>query len=178
MNPREEVNPQVTAIGRRYLQRWQLHRGALLDLLDRLPESASGLRLWPGGWSTLELTAHIAAEAEEFLAPATGQPGRPMEPLLTLGTMRNRLARQIEERGAQLLQLSAEDLTRIVNLPRHNLTAPACELVNLHIQHEAYHLGQLAYHARLLSIHPPFFAQNLWAFASPRNWQEAPTKEE
>ncbi|MFZ5816993.1 MAG: DinB family protein [Bacillota bacterium] len=164
----------MTTTGRSCLQRWQLHRGALLELLDRLPESASGLRIWPGGRSTLELANHVATQAEEFLAPAIGRPGPPTEPLPTLGAVRNHLARQVEELGAELLKLSPAELTRMVKVPRQNLTAPAAELIHLHIQHEAYHLGQLIYHARLLGIHPPFYAQNLWNFASAENWGESP----
>lgn len=159
-----------TRTGQVLAQRWLLHRGALIELLDRLPEWAATFRAWPGGMSTLELANHIADHAERYMAPALGTGTPPEERISTLAGARDRLARQADRLKAEILGRTGSDLGRVVRLRRLNLTAPAGELIQLHVQHEAYHIGQLVYHARMLGVDPPYFVQNLWAFADPGNW--------
>lgn len=160
----------LTRDARSLVQRWQLSRGAVLDLLDRLPEPAGGLRVWPGGRTTLELSGHIADETAAYLSPVLDRPEQPVPPPQGLAAALNLLATQAEEMGDALKRLSEQQLSRVVTVRRYGLAAPAAELVQLHIQHEAYHAGQLVYHARLFGIHPPYFFRNLWAFASKQNW--------
>ncbi len=153
-------------------QRWQLHRGALLQLLDRLPESAGAFRVWPGGMSTLQLVNHIADHAAETIGRAFGSEAADQQAALSLAEGRNRLLLQAERFGAALEAQSGKELLRLVQVKRLGITVPGSELISLHIQHEAYHCGQLTYHARMLAIEPPYYVRNLWVFAHKLSWTD------
>lgn len=153
------------------IERWLLPRGTVLEILDRLPESGAGYRVWPGGFSTLEMVNHLAEETEMFMAVALDRPEQLAPRSTTLANAHNLLARQYDALTDEIRARSEEDLQKLVTMTRFNLTLPAAEMIQLHISHEVHHNGQLLYHCRLLNIEPPFFMHRLHSFASEGNWK-------
>ncbi len=145
-----------------YLSHWILHRGALSDLVDRLPEGSAGFRPWPQAMTTEGLVWHIVQSTDRFFqAVRTGSmPPRPAQQDVpqTIAAVRELLhARTATDR--ELLEgLTDAQFDAVLAFgPVGEL--PGVTLLGLALDHEIHHKGQLWTYARMCGVEPPSFVK-------------------
>lgn len=139
------------------MRRWKMHRNALLNLADKLPESGARYRPWDGGMSTVELLHHLAWTPDFFLAALDArEPNIPPVPS-TIADAQALLQRLTKEHEEKIAGLSEQDLSTEATIQAFNISEPVIEILHRFIGHEAHHKGQLMLHARSLGVEPPFY---------------------
>jgi uncharacterized damage-inducible protein DinB len=143
-----------------HLQHWRLHRGALEELLTRLPDTAAAFRPWDGAMTTTALVAHIARSTQRLLqgveaggmTPPAGTPPPPA----TMADARTLLAAATRETAALLERLTDAQLDRVIAF-RPGIEQPGAVLMAMSLDHEIHHKGQLWVYARMCGVEPPLY---------------------
>ncbi|GMK42897.1 DinB family protein [Paenibacillus glycanilyticus] len=151
-----ELTAERTA-GQQALKSWKMHRNALLELAEMLPESGGAYSPWEGAMTTLELIHHLAWTPDFFFA---GMEEREMNipPVpSTVAEARVLLKQLTHEHEQKLASYSESDLKQIKSVKALNITEPVLEILHRLVGHEAHHKGQLYVYARMLGVKPPFY---------------------
>ncbi|MFB9990448.1 DinB family protein [Deinococcus oregonensis] len=141
-----------------YVQSFQRHRGALLELLDRIPPEQGDTAVWAGGKSVTQTVDHLFSTGVgvvDLLAGGTWS-NQVSSADLPGATVRLRANTQVVI--DTLAALSDEALQQELTV-FGGARWPAYRLVDFHREHEIHHKGQLWVMARILGIEPPFFTQ-------------------
>lgn len=140
------------------VRRWLIHRNALMDLVEKLPEHTAEWRPWSDGFTTLQLLHHLAWTVDFFLAAIEGR-GRQEVPMPTsVAEARKLLADLKEKQAAAISGYSDSELNKMVSIPVLNVNEPAADILHRMIGHEAHHKGQLWLYCRMLGIQDlPFY---------------------
>ncbi|UQN08666.1 DinB family protein [Deinococcus sp. QL22] len=139
-----------------YVQSFQQHRAALLELLDRIPPEHGDTTIWEGGRSITQTVDHLLSAGVGVVDMLSGGSWGDQVPSAALPEATARLGASTELVIDKLSALSDEELN-------HELTVfggarwPAYRLVDFHREHEIHHKGQLWVMARVMGIEPPFF---------------------
>jgi hypothetical protein len=137
-----------------YIQRFMLHRGALVDLLEKIPDSQGDFKAWEGGMSFLALTDHLSGAGINLVNMAVGKDRVKLEPSPNLAAAVARLKDTTSQIQHTIASLTPEQLSQVTAGFR-GIPLPAYALVDLMREHEAHHKGQLWMMARMVGIEPP-----------------------
>ena len=144
--------------GERYAMTFMMHRGALLDLLEMIPEDKGDFAAWDGGMSFHKLTDHLSASTIRISAMLAGQaPGKP-EPSTDFAAAKERMKTSAESARASVSALQDEQLSTVIEA-FGGWKMPMSGLVEFMISHEAHHKGQVWMMARMIGVQPPMFVR-------------------
>ncbi|MED1203536.1 DinB family protein [Heyndrickxia acidicola] len=139
------------------LKRWKMHRNALLELVEVLPDASSSWRPWEEGMTVTELVHHLAWTPDFFFASIDGR-AMVIPPVPeTLTEARELLKQLTSEHEQKLASYTDEDLQKDATIDLFKITEPGVEVLHRLIGHEAHHKGQLLLYARMLGVTPPFY---------------------
>ncbi len=142
-----------------YARAFQMHRAALMDLYEQLPEDQGTFSAWEGGMNFMAQADHLSVSATRFLSMIQGQTPAPApEPSQTLTEARGRLWDTNELALAAISALTDDALARRV--PAFGgREMPVTALLDMIITHEAHHKGQVWVMARMIGVKPPMFVK-------------------
>ncbi|GAA5514634.1 hypothetical protein Dcar01_03390 [Deinococcus carri] len=144
-----------------YARAFQMHRAALQDLYETLPDEQSTFSPWEGGMSFIGLADHLAASSQRFLGLLGSEPPAPIldtSGSADLPSARSRLQESTENALLAIRALSEEDMNRRVKA-FGGREMPVAALLDFMIQHEAHHKGQVWMMARMVGVQPPMFVK-------------------
>ncbi|WP_027483344.1 DinB family protein [Deinococcus pimensis] len=144
--------------GQEYARSFVMHRAALVDLLDQVPEDRGEFSAWEGGMTFRALADHLAGASDRFARMMAGETPSPVEPSADLAEARERLRAGLESTRTFLAGLSDEQLARRVQA-FGGREMPAYTLADFLVQHEAHHKGQVWMMARMIGLKPPMFVR-------------------
>jgi len=144
--------------GKEYATLFELHRGALVELLDRIPARHGDASAWDGGMTVTQLVDHLYSTSAGVVDMLSGGTWQRQEPSMALGDAVARLHGSTARVVDKLSGMTDEDLRAEVTV-FGGARWPAYRLVDFHREHEAHHKGQLWVMARLIGIDPPFFVR-------------------
>lgn len=147
----------MTNATQQVLKRWKMHRNALLELVDSLPDSSGSWRPWEEGMTVTELVHHLAWTPDFFFSPIDGREMIIPPVPSTLAEARELLKQLTKEHEQKLAAYTDLDLRKEATIELFKITEPGVEVLHRMIGHEAHHKGQLALYARMLGVKPPFY---------------------
>ena len=143
--------------GPQYAHAFMMHRAALSELMEKIPEDKGDYAPWSGGRTFIQLADHLSGTAG-FLA-ATARGSQPQQPKTSANLAE--AAEFLKTSGSELQQtlagLSPERLSEEVNFLGRNM--PLHFLVDFLTNHEAHHKGQLWLMARMVGVEPALFVK-------------------
>jgi uncharacterized damage-inducible protein DinB len=144
--------------GAQYAQVFMMHRAALTDLMEKIPQGKGDFAPWEGGRSFIKLADHLSGTALYLAATARGsQPQRP-QPSANLAEASEGLKASGNELYQTLESLSPEQLSGEV-MTFLGSKMPLHALVDFLINHEAHHKGQIWLMARMVGVEPALFVK-------------------
>ncbi|MFC5451246.1 DinB family protein [Paenibacillus aestuarii] len=139
------------------MNRWKMHRNALLELVELLPEKGGSWSPWEGALTTTELIHHLAWTPDFFFS-AMDEREMIIPPVpTTLSEARELLKQLTEKHEKKIASYSESDLQRNATIELLKITEPGVDILHRLIGHEAHHKGQLYVYARMLGVKPPFY---------------------
>ena len=140
--------------GQAVLTRFLAHRRQTEDLARRFPAECAEFTPWAGALGLAALIGHMAVAHRRLMGVACdGQPPELAAAPADLAGVCAALARYTQDAGARLRDLDDAQLLRPVTF--RDRTVPAGTWLELALEHEVHHKGQLFVYARLLGIEPP-----------------------
>ena len=140
--------------GQAVLTRFLAHRRQTEDLARRFPAEHAEFAPWVGAMGVAALIGHMALAHRRFVGVTCG--GQPPElgavPTDLPGVCAT-LSAYTEDAVTQLRGLDDARLLRPVTFRERTL--PAGSWLELALEHEIHHKGQLFVYARLLGVEPP-----------------------
>jgi uncharacterized damage-inducible protein DinB len=141
-----------------YTQAFMMHRAALLDVLEKIPNDKGSFKAWEGGRTFIELLDHLSGTTAYLMANVTGQAPTKLEPSASLEAAKTRLRENTEATqkflaGLSEAQLAAQTEFLGMKMPVHAL------IDFLSSDHEAHHKGQLWMMTRMIGVEPPLFVK-------------------
>ncbi len=144
--------------GERYAQTFMMHRGALIDLLEVIPNDKGGFAAWDGGRSFIDLCDHLSSSGNNMVAMMGGPAAEKHESSPDLSAAKERLSADTQHVRNALATLTDEHLSSIVEA-FGGRKMPASALADFMIAHEAHHKGQVWVIARMIGVQPPMFVK-------------------
>jgi uncharacterized damage-inducible protein DinB len=144
--------------GERYANTFMMHRGALLDLLELVPDDRGGFAAWEGGMSFHKMADHLSASINRMPAMLAGEMPAKAEPSADFATARENMKLSTENARVLLSGLTDEQLGSVIEA-FGGRKMPVAALVDFLVMHEAHHKGQLWMMARMIGIEPPRFVK-------------------
>jgi uncharacterized damage-inducible protein DinB len=135
-----------------------MHRGALLDLLETVPNDKGDFAAWEGGLSFHKLADHLSGSTNRMPAMLAGETPAKVEPSADFAAAKERLKASAESARALMAGLSDAQLSSIIEAFGGN-KMPVSVLVEFLISHEAHHKGQAWMMARMIGVQPPMFVK-------------------
>lgn len=149
------------------VRRWLIHRDALVELAEKLPEHTAHWRPWSGGFTTLQLLHHLAWTVDFFLSAIEGRDMQEIPEPATIAEARRLLTDLKEKQAAAMSRYSDSDLNKKVSIPVLGVDEPAVDILHRMIGHEAHHKGQLWLYCRMMGLQElPFYVASE-PFAAP-----------
>ena len=148
----------MTNTGQDHAAAFMMHRGALLELLDQLPDDQGDFAAWDGGMSFQGLTDHLAGASERSLAMLRGETPQKPEPSPDFSSAKQRLRDNATTMQQTLSNLSEEQLGTMIEA-FGGRKMPLSTLLEFLRDHEAHHKGQAWMMARMVGIEPPRFVK-------------------
>ena len=147
-----------------HLRHWTRHRGALLELVERLPAAAASFRPWDGAMTTAVLLAHVARSVDRTIRAVErgsfqGPPPGGSVPPATIEEAGTLLRSLTEEDTALLGGLSDAQFDARLEFPPPRPALPAVAALAMALDHEIHHKGQLWVYARMCGVEPPSFVR-------------------
>jgi uncharacterized damage-inducible protein DinB len=140
-----------------YLQSWMMHRGAILDLLEKLPDDKGDFAAWEGGMSFTKMIDHLTGATLNLTGMMVGRERVKLEPSASLSAASARLKEATATVQQQIAAMTDEQLATPINA--FGIQMPAYNLIDFLINHDAHHKGQLWLMARMVGIEPPRFVK-------------------
>jgi uncharacterized damage-inducible protein DinB len=144
--------------GERYAQTFMMHRGALLDLLETVPNDKGDFAAWDGGLSFHKLCDHLSGSTNRMPAMLAGETPTKVESSVDFVAAKARLNASAESTRALLTSLSDEQLSSMIEA-FGGRKMPVSALIEFLISHEAHHKGQVWMMARMIGVQPPMFVR-------------------
>ncbi len=135
-----------------------MHRAALLELLDQIPDDQGDFAAWDGGMSFQGLTDHLAGAGERTLATLRGEAPQKPEPSKDFSSAKQRLCDNAATMQETLSNLSEEQLGTVIEA-FGGRKMPLSTLLEFLREHEAHHKGQVWMMARMIGVTPPMFVK-------------------
>ena len=140
-----------------YVRSWMMHRGAILDLLEQLPDDKGDFAAWEGGMTFTKMIDHLAGATFNLTGMMSGRERVKLEPSTSLSAAATRLKEATQTVQTQLAGMNSEQLATIVSA--FGTQMPAYTLLDFLISHDAHHKGQLWLMARMVGLEPPRFVK-------------------
>ncbi len=140
-----------------YLQSWMMHRGAILDLLEKLPDDKGEFAAWEGGMSFTKMIDHLSSATLNLTGMMVGRERVKLEPSASLSAATTRLKEATATVQKQISEMTDEQLLTPVDA--FGMQMPAYKLVDFLVNHDAHHKGQLWLMARMTGLEPPRFVK-------------------
>jgi uncharacterized damage-inducible protein DinB len=137
-----------------YVSRFMMHRGALVDLLEKIPDSQGEFKAWENGMSFINLVDHLSSSGINLVNLSLGKERIKLEPSATLSAATTRLKDSTTQIQTILSPMTSEQLSQKTSAFR-DLEMPVYALVDFMREHEVHHKGQLWTMARMINIEPP-----------------------
>ena len=144
--------------GQSHAAAFMMHRGALLELLDQLPDDRGDFAAWEGGMSFQQLTDHLAGSSERTLAMLRGETPQRPEPSADFSSAKQRLRDNAATVQQALSNLSDDQLGTVIEA-FGGRKMPLSTLLEFLTNHEAHHKGQVWLMARMVGVTPPMFVK-------------------
>jgi uncharacterized damage-inducible protein DinB len=141
-----------------YVQRFMMHRAALIDLLEKIPEDQGHFKSWEGGMSFITLTDHISSASLNLTNMAIGQERVKLEPSVTLSAALTRLKETTTQLQTMLGQLTSDQLAQKTSAFR-GMEMSVYALIDFAREHEIHHKGQIWTMARMIGVEPPLLVK-------------------
>ena len=142
-----------------FIHRWNTHREVLHKLVDLNQEGLAEYKPWEGSMSYGELALHIAGSMEMFantVIRGEFAPPQTKNEWTTMEDVRNLVHRYTESTSSLLASITEEQLQQEIAL--FGKTAPGFAILNMALDHEIHHKGQLFTFARVAGVSElPFF---------------------
>ena len=134
------------------------HRSALLDLLEHIPEQQAGFAAWEGAMSFKRLIDHLNGSSARMQSLMHGEKPEPMQPSVDFAEAKAVMRRGALEVQSMLSSLTEAQLSSVV--PAFGgMQLAVYQLVNMLIEHEIHHKGQIWMMARMIGLEPPRFVK-------------------
>ncbi|WP_160500589.1 DinB family protein [Paenibacillus dendrobii] len=136
------------------------HREIWIQLTELAKDEHIHFKPWEGAMSLGELVVHIATSMDMFLnLVTTGTFALPAKPeFADMGDVRRILGEYTAKSKAEILSLTPEQLTGLVEFNRKKVTGES--LLQLCKDHEVHHKGQMFIYLRMVGVEKlPFFIQ-------------------
>jgi uncharacterized damage-inducible protein DinB len=140
-----------------YLQSWMMHRGAILDLLEHLPDDKGDFAAWEGGMSFTKMIDHLSSATLNLTGMMMGRERVKLEPSTTLSAASARLNEATQTVQKQISEMTDEQLSAQVSAFGSQM--PAYKMIDFLVSHDAHHKGQLWLMSRMVGIEPPRFVK-------------------
>ena len=137
-----------------YIQRFMMHRTALIDLLEKIPDDQGNFKSWEGGMSFITLTDHVSSASLNLINMAVGQERVKLEPSSSLSAATVRLKETTLQIQQILSPLTSEQLAQKTSAFR-GMEMSVYALLDFTREHEIHHKGQLWTMARMIGVEPP-----------------------
>ncbi len=144
------INPEA------FTRNLMMHRSALLDLLDKIPEDKEDLVAFEDGMTIAKTAYHILASAERSAGMIMPEGAVKPEPSASFADTKARLKANTEMLQAALPKLSSEQLNSSVEA-FGGRKMPMFGLLEIFRDHEVHHKGQLWTMARMAGLEPGMF---------------------
>jgi uncharacterized damage-inducible protein DinB len=144
--------------GERYAHTFMMHRGALLDLLEMIPDDKGHFAAWEGGMSFQKMCDHLSGSTNRMPAMIAGETPAKAEPSVDFAAAKARLSASAESARALLAGLSDEQISSMIEA-FGGRKMPVSVMVEFLISHEAHHKGQVWMMARMIGVQPPMFVR-------------------
>lgn len=141
-----------------YLQRFMMHRAALIELLEKIPDAQGDFKAWEGGMSFTSLTDHLNSAGLNLVNMALGKERVKLDPSASLSGAVARLKDTTVQLQSMLSQMSDEQLSSKTAAFR-GIEMPVYTLVDFIREHEVRHKGQLWMMARMIGVEPAMFVK-------------------
>ncbi len=141
-----------------YIQAFQFHRAALLELLAQIPEDKATFAPWEGAKNFIEMTNHLSATNVRVLAMMAGEKPVSPEPASDFASARDALKTAGVNLTDTISKLSEEQLSTMVDA-FGGMKMPVYKLLDFAREHEAHHKGQVWTMARMIGVQPPMFVK-------------------
>jgi len=139
-------------------QNFTAHRSALLDLLEHIPDGQADFAAWDGGMSFKRLIDHLNGSSARMQSLMKGEKPEPVQPSADFAEAKARMKQGALEVQSMLSSLTEEQLSQVV--PAFGgMQLAVHQLVNMLIEHEIHHKGQLWMMARMIGLEPPRFVK-------------------
>lgn len=144
------MNPEA------FTRNLMMHRSALLDLLDKIPEDKEDVLAFEDGMTIAKTAYHILASAERSVAMIMSEAAVKPEPSSSFADTKARLKVNTEKLQEVLPKLSQEQLASTVEA-FGGMKMPISSLLEIVRDHEIHHKGQLWTIARMAGLEPGMF---------------------
>lgn len=140
-----------------YLQTWMMHRGAILDLLEKLPDDKGDFAAWEGGMTFTKMVDHLSGATLNLTGMMAGRERVKLEPSASLSSAGSRLGEATQTVQKRISEMTDEGLSTQVFA--FGTQMPAYKLIEFLINHDAHHKGQLWLMTRMIGLEPPRFVK-------------------
>ncbi|MGL4610129.1 MAG: DinB family protein [Trueperaceae bacterium] len=140
-----------------YVRSWMMHRAAIVELLEKLPDDKGDFAAWEGGMSFTKMVDHLAGATLNLTGMMAGKERVKFEPSPSLSAATARLKEATGTVQQQLSAMNSEQLSTLITAFGQQM--PAYALLDFLIAHDAHHKGQLWMMARMNAIEPPRFVK-------------------
>ncbi|WP_211747975.1 DinB family protein [Paenibacillus sp. Marseille-Q4541] len=142
-----------------FISRWKRHREVLHKLVELDQNDLVQYKPWDGGMSYGELAIHIASTTEMFantVIRGEFTPPQSKDEWATMEDVRNLVHRYTESTDSLLASVTEEQQQKVITF--FGNTAPGYGILNMALDHEIHHKGQLFTYARMAGVTElPFF---------------------
>jgi uncharacterized damage-inducible protein DinB len=140
-----------------YLQTWMMHRGAILDLLEKLPDDKGDFAAWEGGMSFTKMVDHLAGATLNLTGMMVGRERVKLEPSTSLSAASARFIEATTTVQQQITAMTDEQLAATIEA--FGMKMPAYTMMDFLVNHDAHHKGQLWLMSRMIGLEPPRFVK-------------------
>lgn len=144
------MNPEA------FTRNLMMHRSALLDLLDKIPEDKEDLVAFEDGMTMAKTAYHILASGERSIGMIMPEGAAKPEPSGSFADTKARLKANTEKLQEILPKLSQEQLASTIEA-FGGMKMPVSSLLEIVRDHEIHHKGQLWTMARMAGLEPGMF---------------------
>jgi uncharacterized damage-inducible protein DinB len=140
-----------------YLQSWMMHRGAILDLLEKLPDDKGDFAAWEGGMTFTKMIDHLSGATLNLTGMMVGKERVKLEPSPSLSAATSRLKEATTTAQKQISDMTDEQLSTPINA--FGMQLSAYKVIEFVVNHDAHHKGQLWLMTRMIGLEPPRFVK-------------------
>lgn len=146
----------MTESGILHAEKLMMHRRALLDLVNQIPENQIGFSPWDGGMNFKEMVDHLVESSDRLMKLISKEHTDQKPSAQTWSESVDRLKSNTNTLSHCLSALTQEDLYSTVQaFGGRTMTVAAC--IDFLRAHEAHHKGQIWQMARMVGVKPPLF---------------------